>query len=174
MASSPVPVKQQAAGTFAGPDFFQTFRTEIDRLFDRFMGGFGMPAMRRMFDPGSPMIAGSSAGLIAPAVDVIEETTSYKITAELPGATEKDIEVNLMGDTLTLKGEKRQESERRGENYYISERSFGSFHRSFMLPEDVDREKIAAAFTKGVLTVTLPKNATAKASQKKIEVKPGT
>jgi HSP20 family protein len=82
---------------------------------------------------------------------------------------EKDIDVSLSGDTLTIKGEKRQEREEKGDNRYLSERSYGAFQRSFSLPENVDREKIAAAFAKGVLTVTLPKSA--KAAPKKIEVK---
>jgi HSP20 family protein len=77
----------------------------------------------------------------------------------------------LSGDTLTLKGEKKQESERKEKNYTLSERSYGSFLRSFYLPEGVDREKIDANFSKGVLTVTLPKTPAAAAEPKKIEVK---
>jgi HSP20 family protein len=93
------------------------------------------------------------------------------VTAELPGMNEKEIEVVLSDGTLTLKGEKRQEKEQNEKNFYLSERSYGSFQRSFTLPSGVDREKIAADFAKGVLTITMPKTAKAKESQKKIEVK---
>ena len=73
--------------------------------------------------------------------------------------TEKEIQVSLSGDTLTIKGEKRQEREEKGENRHLSERSYGEFQRAFSLPADVAREKIEAAFANGVLTVTLPKTA---------------
>ena len=85
--------------------------------------------------------------------------------------TEKDIEVAVSGDMVTLKGEKRQEREDKTENYHISERSYGSFQRSFYIPDGVDRDKIAAEFSKGVLTLTLPKTAEAQKASKKIEVK---
>ena len=76
-----------------------------------------------------------------------------------------------LGDTLTIKGEKRQEAERKDANYYLTERSWGVFERSFALPQDVDREKVDAAFTKGVLTVTLPKTAQAQQQRRQIEIK---
>jgi HSP20 family protein len=173
MAQSPIQVKQQSPATTPRGDAIQAFRTEMDRLFDRFMSGFGMPTMRRLFDAGPSLFGSSSVGVMAPAVDVTEDDNSYKITAELPGTTEKEVEVNLSGDTLTIKGEKQQETERKDQNHYLSERSYGSFERSFVLPEDVEREKIEANFSKGVLTVSLPKNAKAKSAQKKIEVKAG-
>jgi HSP20 family protein len=72
---------------------------------------------------------------------------------------------------MTLKGEKRQEKEQNDKNYYLSERSYGSFQRSFYIPDGVDRDRIAADFAKGVLTVTMPKTAKAVAEQRKIEVK---
>lgn len=171
MASNPVALKQKPPMTVGMPDTFQAFRSEMDRLLDSFTSGFGFPSMRRMFDvmPSAP--SGLSIGT-APAVDVSEDDAEYKITAELPGASEKDVEVNVSGDRLTIRGEKRQESERKDQNYYLAERSYGSFQRSFLLPEDVNREKVDATFSKGVLTVTLPRNASAKAARK-IEIKGG-
>jgi HSP20 family protein len=77
----------------------------------------------------------------------------------------------LRTETDTLKGEKRQEKEQKDKNLYLSERSYGSFQRSFAVPENVDRDKIAADFAKGVLTITMPKTAKAVEQQKKIEVK---
>jgi HSP20 family protein len=93
------------------------------------------------------------------------------VTAELPGMTEKEIEVAASDNTLALKGEKRVEKEQKDKNYYLSERSYGSFQRSFTLPDGVDRDKISADFAKGVLTITMPKTAKAKEAAKKIAVK---
>jgi HSP20 family protein len=104
-------------------------------------------------------------------VDITEDEASYKVTAELPGMSEKEIEVVVSDGTLTLKGEKRAEKEQKEKNFYLSERSYGSFQRSFTLPEGVDREKITADFAKGVLTIGMPKTAKAKEAEKKIEVK---
>ena len=84
---------------------------------------------------------------------------------------EKNIEVKLANHTLTIKGEKRDEKEETKKDYYMRERSFGSFQRSFTLPEGVDTDKIEASFKKGVLTVIVPKTAEAKKAEKKIAVK---
>lgn len=86
---------------------------------------------------------------------------------------EKDIDVSVSGDLLVIKGEKREEKVEKDKNYYLSERSYGQFQRSFSLPSGIDRDKINAEFSKGVLTVTLPKSAEAQKQQKKIEVKKG-
>jgi HSP20 family protein len=167
MAVTPVEVKKAPAPR-ASTDPWQSMRSEFDRLFDRF-SGFGFPAMRRMFDL-APAIEPSFT-FNAPAVDVTEDDKAYKITAELPGLSEKDIDVSVSGDILTLKGEKRQEREEKDKNWHVSERAYGSFQRSFSLPAGIDRDKIACEFAKGVLTVTLPKSAEAQKQQKKIEVK---
>ena len=143
----------------------------MDRLFDRFSSGWGMPSLRRMFDVEPAFRYESTFSVPSPAVDISEDAAGYKMTAELPGMTEKEIEVVLSDGTLTLKGEKRQEKEQKEKNFYLSERAYGSFQRSFTLPDGVDREKIAADFAKGVLTITMPKTAKAKEAEKKIEVK---
>ena len=167
MATVPVSVKQSApapvpASASATPDIWRSLRTEMDRLFDNFTGRFDVaPLFQTRFD--------TFLSLPSPAVDITEEEGAFKVSAEVPGMSEKDIDVSLSGDMLTIKGEKRQEREEKGDNRYLSERSYGAFQRSFLLPEDVDREKIAASFAKGVLTVTLPRSA--KAVPKKIEVK---
>ena len=166
MAVTPVDVKKAPAPRTA-TDPWQNFRGEMERMFDRF--GFGVPAVRRMFDLAPSLESNFSFNV--PAVDVTEDDMAYKIAAELPGLDEKDVEVSVTGDVLTLKGEKRQEKEEKNKNWYVSERAYGSFQRAFTLPPGVDREKIAADFVKGVLTVTLPKSAEAQKSQKKIEVK---
>jgi HSP20 family protein len=169
MANAPVEVKKAALAS--APDPWRSFRTEMDRLFDRFAGGWGMPSLRRMFEAEPAMRYESSFTMPSPAVDIAEDDGAYKVTAELPGMNEKEIEVVVSGDTLTLKGEKRAEKEQKEKNFYLSERSYGSFQRSFYVPEGVDRDKIAADFSKGVLTVTMPKTAKAVEQKKKIEVK---
>jgi HSP20 family protein len=171
MASTPVEVHKTAPAPAGAPDAWRSFRTEMDRLFDRFAGGWGMPSLRRMFDVEPAFRYESSFTLPSPAVDITEGDAAYKVTAELPGMSEKEIEVVVSGGMLTLKGEKRQEKEKKEKNFYLSERSYGSFQRSFTLPEGVDREKITADFTKGVLTIGMPKTAKAKEAEKKIEVK---
>jgi HSP20 family protein len=100
-----------------------------------------------------------------------EDEKAYKISAELPSIDPKDIDVSLSGGTLVLKAEKRQEKEEKDKNFHFSERAYGSFQRSFQLPLSVDRDKIAAGFSNGVLTIALPKTAEAQKPQKKIEVK---
>ncbi|MFL5279773.1 MAG: Hsp20/alpha crystallin family protein, partial [Rhodopila sp.] len=92
-----------------------------------------------------------------------------RLTAEMPGMTEKDVQVSLSGNTLVIKGEKRQEREEKDKGYHLSERCYGEFQRSFLLPDGADSDKVEASFANGVLTVTVPK--TAQAAPKKIEVK---
>jgi HSP20 family protein len=169
MANTPVDVKQSAPVPASGPDAWRSLRTEMDRLFDRFTTGWGMPSLRRMFDEPAFRYE-SSLSMPAPAVDVSEDAAGYKVTAELPGMSETEIEVVLSGDTLTLKRERRQEKEQKDKNFYLSERSYGSFQRSFYVPDGVDRDKIAADFSKGVFTLTMPKSAKSVEQQKKIEV----
>ena len=96
-------------------------------------------------------------------------TPATWLTAELPGMEEKNVEVTLSDDLLTIKGEKTAETEKKDKNTYLSERCYGAFQRSFVVPEGVDSDKIKAEFAKGVLTVTLPK--AAPAMKKTIEVK---
>jgi HSP20 family protein len=161
-------VKKTPAPRTSTPDPWQNLRSEMDRLFDR-LAGFGVPSIRRMFDL-APQFE-SSFSFNAPAVDVTEDDKAYKIAAELPGLDDKDIDVSVTGDTLTLKGEKRQEKKEKDKNWYVSERTYGSFQRTFALPDGVDRDKITAEFAKGILNVTLPKSPEAQKQQKKIEVK---
>jgi HSP20 family protein len=134
---------------------------EVDRVFERFMHAARAP----MFPSQEPF------GFSVPAVDVAEDEKAYRITAELPGMSEKDIDLSISHDTLTVKGEKRDEKEEKNKNYHVSERFYGSFERSFALPEAIDRDKIEAGFAKGVLTVTLPKKPEVVKQQKKIEIK---
>ena len=107
----------------------------------------------------------------APAVDVVESEKAYEIIAEMPGMSEKNIDVKIANGDLTIKGEKLEEKEQKKKDYYLQERKFGSFERSFRIPETVDTDKIAAGFKNGMLTVTLPKKLEAQKPAKNIEVK---
>lgn len=142
---------------------FEALHREMDRLFDDVTRGWGLtplrfPEPRRWTD-------------LTPRVDVAETEKEITVTAELPGLEEKDIEVTLEGDTLSLKGEKKAETEEKGKNFHRMERSYGTFQRMIPLPVDVDPAKVQAAFKKGILTVTLAKIPAAQTRTKKIEVK---
>ncbi len=110
-------------------------------------------------------------GTFSPSVDVKDNSKDVTIKAELPGMDEKDIEVSLTEGAITIKGEKKEEKEDKGKNYYRMERSYGSFSRTIPLPTGIDSEKASAVFKKGVLTITIPKTEEAKAKIKKIKVK---
>ena len=158
-----LPVKTEKSSV-AAPQFwrpFESFRREIDHLFEDFGGDFWRAPFRQVEKAFGAM----------PAVDVTETDGGFEVTAELPGIDEKNVEVKLANNTLTIKGEKRDEKEETKKDYYMREGSFGSFQRSFALPDGVDTDKIEASFKKGVLTVTLPKTAEAKKAEKKITVK---
>jgi HSP20 family protein len=144
---------------------------EIDRLFEDFDRGFwGFPMERPTFDM-EPLWQRAAAFGALPAVDVSEDEKAYEITAELPGMDEKNIEVKLSNGTLTIKGERTAEREEKKKDYHLQERNYGSFERSFQLPNGVDKNKIEANFDKGILKVSLPKTAEAQKAEKKIAIK---
>ena len=111
------------------------------------------------------------ADWFAPASEASSNDNGYRIVMELPGVAEKDIDVSVHNGVLTIKGEKREEKEEKKENYYFSERSYGSFQRSFRLPDDAVEGDIAADIKDGVLTVSVPKSLPKQAEAKKISVK---
>lgn len=137
-----------------GP-FLAPYR-EMNRMFDDFVRGFDMPFASRL---------GWSEGW--PRVEVSETEKEVKVVAELPGLEEKDVQVTLHDGTLTLKGEKKAESN--GSVY--SERWHGSFQRSLELGPDIDPEKVEASFKSGVLTITLGKRPEAQSQVKRILIK---
>ena len=104
----------------------------------------------------------------APAIEVFEKEDKFVVKAELPGMTEEDIDISVIGDTLTIKGERKSESEVKEEDYYCCERSYGSFSCSIAVPSNVDARKIEASYEDGVLEVSLPK--TPEVKPKKIAV----
>jgi HSP20 family protein len=148
-------------------------RREIDRLFDDFhFGPWHRPLARSLFDV-EPFWRGTMGFGAVPAVDIAEKDKGYEITAELPGMEESDIDVKYADGVLTIKGEKKEEKEEKKKDYYLSERRYGSFQRSFQVPENVAADKIDAKFANGVLTVRLPKSAEAQKNEKKIAINKG-
>ena len=143
-----------------GEDPFASFRREMDRMFDDFFSGRGLTRW-----PGGGDIP------VDVRFDVAETDSEVKVTAELPGVDENDVEVTLADDLLTIKGEKKREQEKKAENYHMVERSYGSFARSLRLPFAVDQSKVDAQFKKGVLTITLPKPPDAQKPARKIDIK---
>lgn len=143
---------------------FDSLRMEIDRLFDDFVPS-NWRSLSRLGRPGD-----GDNWAISPAVDVVENDDAFEITAEVPGLDEKNIEVKLSNGMLSIRGEKSEEKEQKEKSYHLSERHYGSFQRSFQLPEVVDADKVKASFANGVLKIALPKNANAKKSDRKIEI----
>jgi len=139
---------------------FAAFRREMDRMFDDFFGGRAVAAP----------FNGAWTG-VTPSMDLNETDKELIVTAELPGLDEKDFEVTVSGDLLTLKGEKKAErEERRGDAHYV-ERRFGSFSRSVRLPFEVEDEKVDAQYAKGVLTIRIPKPAEQQRPARRVKVR---
>lgn len=142
-----------------------SLQTEMNRLFEDFWRDpFSMRPFDRITRLGTPTI-------FNPNVDISETDKEIKVEAEFPGLDEKDLEISISENILTVKGEKRQENERKDRHYFFTERSYGSFCRQFTLPASVDEDKIEAAFHKGVLTILLPKRAEVVEQRKRIAVK---
>jgi HSP20 family protein len=143
---------------------FEEFRDEMNRVFERFETGW----------PHWPLSSARwSSGAMVPDLDAHDNDKSMTIEVELPGVEEKDVSVTYSNGYLTIKGEKKTEREEKKENYYLSERSFGSFERSLRLPDTLDDSKIEARFDKGVLKISAPKRPEAQKSERKIEIAKG-
>jgi HSP20 family protein len=134
-----------------GLTLWQPFREmeEMGRRFEDFFGRPFLPATWRRF-PSEEMVW-------SPAIDVLEKEDKFVVKVELPGVKEEDVDVSVVGNILTISGEKQAESEVKKKGYYYSESSYGSFSRSITMPSTVDTGKIEASYEKGVLGITLPK-----------------
>lgn len=168
-AGRTVPVQQQTTAdpTLTGGDHpLVAFHREFDRLFNRMMQGFGRWPLE--FDPPPwPSLAGD---FLKPTVDIGSAEKAYTITVEVPGVNEDDVQLELVDDTLTIRGEKKRENTAKDKNYYCVERSYGAFRRVLSLPEDVDQDNIQASFKNGVLTITIPRKAQPASNVRRIEV----
>ncbi|RVP99637.1 Hsp20/alpha crystallin family protein [Sinorhizobium meliloti] len=166
-----LPIKSEEKGVerrAASCPPFESLRSEIDRLFDDFAPNLWHRPLASALMRRVPRLSDLD---VAPAVDLAETEKSYEITCELPGMEEKDIEVAISNGILTIRGEKQEEKEEKKKEYVHSERRYGSFQRTFRMPDGVDAEKIVANFSKGVLSVTLPKTQEAQQNERKIQIK---
>jgi HSP20 family protein len=148
----------------------ESLRQEMERMFEDFRADLAGSPFRRGRLSLEPFFKREWGRGLSPAVDIVDKDNVYEVTAELPGMSEKDIEVKVAGGMLTIKGEKSEEKEEKKKDVYVSERRYGSFRRSFAVPEDVDADKLEASVKNGVLTVTMPKSAEAKKKERKIAV----
>ena len=145
---------------FGDGDPFLSLHREVNRLFDDVLRGFDsrLPALGRFSSPGSGW----------PSVEISDGEKEIRVTAEVPGLEEKDIEVLLEDGVLTLKGEKRSETEDKDRRF--SERFYGRFERRIPLGLEIEEDKVSADFRNGVLTVTLPKTERARARARRIAI----
>ena len=156
-----LPVSRSSEDT----DPFMAFRREMNRVFDDTFRGFGLPSLVGQAFGRMP------AGTLMPQIDVSETEHEIQVTAELPGIDEKDVEVILADDVLTIRGEKKAEHEQKDRDYHLMERSHGTFSRSLPLPFAADPSQVKAAFKNGVLTVTIQKPKEVLEKQHRIEVR---
>ena len=136
---------------------FSTLQDRVNRIF------------RESYSPEGPGDALTTANF-APRVDIYEDEHNITLKIEVPGVDEKDIDVSIVNNTLTVGGERKFEKEEKEENFQRVERQYGSFTRSFTLPNTVDTEQVSAHYDKGVLKVRLGKRAEAKPKQIKVNV----
>jgi HSP20 family protein len=149
-------------------DPFMAFRREMNRVFDDTFRGFDMPSLL------GPAFGRMPMKTLMPQIDVSESEHEIQVTAELPGIDEKDVEVNLADDMLTIRGEKKAEHEQKDRDYHLMERSHGTFSRSLPLPFAADPSQVKAAFKNGVLTVAIQKPNEVLEKQHRIEVQTDT
>jgi HSP20 family protein len=153
------PARQAAAAPLLDTAPMNWLRTEIDRLFD----DFGQPA-RSIFNFGARATP-------VPALELSDTGTAYRLTAELPGMTDKDVTVELADGVLTVAREKSEDKQTNEGGCLISERHYGAFNRVVTLPQDADPDAISATFEHGLLTVTIDKDKKAAPQKRKIEIK---
>ena len=139
---------------------FDDFRREMDKIFDGFLSDW--PMRTSLLD--------RQLGNFMPQVDVTETEKEVRVTAELPGMEEKDVQVTFTQGVLSIKGEKREEHEETKRDLHRSEIRYGMFERAVQLPADIDADKAKASFKKGVLRITLPKTAEAQSNRRRIPV----
>lgn len=142
---------------FAMAPSISALRRQFDRLFDD-------------FGAGAAFADWNGNGRLLPEADYAETDKEIVITADLPGVDQKDVEITLEDDLLTIRGEKRVERDEKKERYQLCERSYGAFERSMSVPHGIDADKIKATFDKGVLKVTMPKPAELQTLRKQIKI----
>ena len=143
---------------------FDDFRKEMDNMMERFFGDTTTAAVRT----GFPSLM--TAGAVRPAIDITENDKAITLTAELPGMSEDEVDLTVADGMLTLKGEKTVSHESKDDDSIVVERNYGSFYRSFPVPDRVDQDAIDAKFEKGVLKVVMPKKPGEDTKGRKIKI----
>ena len=151
----------QTRGTEADAPFFQAMQRDLNEFFDRFRSRAGMPP-DGVFD--------AFAGPGFPAIDVVETGDAIEVTAEIPGVAEGDLDITIAQNTLVLKGEKSSERKDESGDVHVVERRYGSFRRQIPLGFMPAEGAVRASFANGVLTLTVPKPAEARAAVQKISL----
>jgi len=149
---------------------FLELRKATDRLFDDFFGSFRLPAAEWRSPWG---LTTDILGADWPRVDMSKTDKEIRVMAELPGVDKDDIDVSVTEDRITIRGEKKEQEDKKERGYYKLERSYGSFQRNFYLPCEVESDRVDASFKDGVLAMKLPKSAAARERIKKILVRSG-
>lgn len=137
-------------------------QNEMNRMFDQFFN-----------DPFTllPISTLRSTSDFMPRIDVSENDLAMQVSAELPGMSEKDIQISIENDALIISGEKKSDLEEKGKNYHRVERTYGSFQRAIPLVSEIEADKVEAVFKNGVLNITLPKTPAAAKQSHKIAIK---
>ncbi|HXZ78595.1 MAG TPA: Hsp20/alpha crystallin family protein [Terriglobales bacterium] len=126
--------------------------------------------VNRLFQETGGRQESLTTGSFVPAVDIYEDDHNIKLKMEVPGIDQKDLDIQVENNTLTVKGQRKFEKEEKEENFHRIERHYGSFYRSFALPNAVDTDKVSADYQNGVLNIVLPKRAEATPKQVKVNV----
>ncbi len=154
---NPTPAQQSGS-----VDSLADLHNQINSLFNDAFSGGGFPEL---------FGAGAEGGLFKPNLDIRESDKEYTVTLEMPGVNKDDVDVEVRGDALIVRGEKKNEETHEEGQYQYTERSYGSFQRALTLPEDADSENIKANFDNGVLKISLPRQEIGGGERKKVEVK---
>jgi len=153
-----IPWRSGRVPAMRGEEPFNSLQREMNRLFESFWGG------------AEPGMTTGGTGLYSPTIDVHESDQAYRVTAELPGLSESDVEISLRDNNLIVRGEKKTEHEEKHGDRHYSERHYGRFQRVIPFAAEIDADKVQAKFDKGVLTIELPKNAKARDKTRRIQI----
>ena len=146
-------------------DVFGRIRRDMDKIFENRMREFGLPSL---FEE-KPLDAGMR--ILKPSIDIKETRKNYVVSVEMPGVDKDQVNVSIDGNSLTISGEKQQETKKDDENYHYVERSYGSFQRMLDLPRDANTDELDASFKKGVLTLKIGKSKEEKNSGRTVEIR---
>lgn len=153
---------------------FNSLRRQVDQLFDEFSPtAWHFPFRLSAATPVDKWWATVSPESAMSPVDITEDDAAYKLSIELPGLEEKDVQISVSNGYLVVSGEKKEEKEEKEKGRYLSERRYGRFQRSFAVPDHVDVAKVDAVMKNGVLSLVLPKTAESKRDEVKIPVRKG-